>query len=83
MMISGIVYSLGDWIAQVCKIRETNVEISYFCCVLIVLLCFCFIFSAMKVNPSSSTTAQECLDRALLALHYMVPFHITITSFVR
>jgi hypothetical protein len=83
MMISGIVYSLGDWIAQVCKILETNVEISYFCCVLIVLLCFCFIFSAMKVNPSSSTTAQECLDRALLALHYMVPFHITITSFVR
>ncbi|KAJ6966509.1 hypothetical protein NC652_004150 [Populus alba x Populus x berolinensis] len=51
MMISGIVYSLGDWIAQ--------------------------------VNPSLSTTAQECLDRALLALHYMVPFHITITSFVR
>lgn len=96
MVISGVVYSVGDWIAQV-SFCVVVVQLSFNLVLkLIILLCivfvaylfiylFIFIYhcSALKENLSLSLTVRGCSDQALLVLLYMALFLITIISFAR
>lgn len=80
-MISGIVYSIGDWIAQVkCLFRKSifKTMINH----TRIVLDFEH-FSAMKENHSLSLIEPEHSDLALLDLPFMDPFHIFITSCAR
>jgi len=82
MMISGVVYSLGDWIAQVralihfpgnmhrCNGVITNSTAAYAC-------------SATKASRSLISTVLGCSDLGLLGSLFMAHFLITITISVR
>lgn len=82
MVISGIVYSVGDWIAQV------SILVLLFC----LGLCWLWLddhvsawksLSVMKGSLCSSLTGRGCLGPALLGSHSMDPFPITTTNSVR
>jgi protein Mpv17 len=87
MMISGIVYSLGDWIAQV--IPQFHVHAIF-------TNCYCHrarpnsplpvagsACSAMKASPSLNSTELGCSGLALLGSHFTARFHIITTIYVR
>lgn len=88
MMISGIVYSLGDWIAQVnfCVIHACTVLLQFseknkgYNALWFNYSWFC---SALKENLCLSLTVHGCSDRGLLVLLFMVLFLISIISFAR
>lgn len=83
MAISGIVYALGDWIAQV-SIMFSSLFSSYNICLgSYDHFCLQISLSVMKGSPCLSLIERVCLGPASLDSHSMDHFPITITNSVR
>jgi hypothetical protein len=97
MMISGVVYSLGDWIAQVpshfnfhSHSAATHKTYVMSCCSISVITDSAVVFaaaayacSATKASQSLISTVLGCSGLALLGSRFMGHFHITTTISVR
>lgn len=91
MVISGVVYSVGDWIAQVSfllaedfsKKIKTILLMFFKVCTDIYGSVLLFLISAMKANHFLSLIVHACSDQALSALHFTDHYLIITINSVR